>query len=165
MNNNELYHYGVLGMKWGVRRYQNKDGSLNAKGKKKFYDEKGNLNKAGKRAKKQAQRYQLGGNASTKSTVAISALAGAISYKGFQYARDCIHMNGNMKITALKMAGASSIKTKATAAAFIAGMGAITYMQVSPHARNISNNLMYKHDKDYKSRVDSLANMKGKIKR
>lgn len=29
-----LAHYGVIGMKWGVRRYQNKDGSLTAKGKR-----------------------------------------------------------------------------------------------------------------------------------
>ena len=30
---NELYHYGVKGMKWGIRRYQNKDGSLTNLGK------------------------------------------------------------------------------------------------------------------------------------
>ena len=29
----ELYHHGVKGQKWGVRRFQNRDGTLTAKGK------------------------------------------------------------------------------------------------------------------------------------
>lgn len=32
----ELYHYGVKGQKWGVRRYQNEDGSLTNAGKKRY---------------------------------------------------------------------------------------------------------------------------------
>lgn len=32
----ELYHHGIKGMKWGVRRYQNADGSLTAAGKKRL---------------------------------------------------------------------------------------------------------------------------------
>lgn len=33
----ELYHHGVKGMKWGIRRFQNKDGSLTPAGKKRYY--------------------------------------------------------------------------------------------------------------------------------
>lgn len=29
---NELYHYGILGQRWGVRRYQNPDDTLTEKG-------------------------------------------------------------------------------------------------------------------------------------
>lgn len=39
LNNTEddtLEHFGVLGMKWGIRRYQNKDGSLTQAGKRKY---------------------------------------------------------------------------------------------------------------------------------
>lgn len=71
---NELYHHGVKGQKWGVRRYQNKDGSLTLAGKKralkmqdqytrfsnnkKYRDKDGNLTYAGrKKSLKMKERY------------------------------------------------------------------------------------------------------------
>ena len=46
--NGELYHHGILGQKWGVRRFQNKDGSLTSAGKK----------RAGEAASKFGQSYR-----------------------------------------------------------------------------------------------------------
>ena len=39
ISQNELYHHGIKGMKWGVRRFQNEDGSLTTAGKKRYEDE------------------------------------------------------------------------------------------------------------------------------
>lgn len=36
---NSLIHYGTKGMKWGIRRYQNKDGSLTPAGKKRYSED------------------------------------------------------------------------------------------------------------------------------
>ena len=61
---NELQHFGIKGMKWGVRRYQNKDGSLTPAGKKR-YDESDEEREKKEKSKK------------TKAKVATAAVATA----------------------------------------------------------------------------------------
>lgn len=46
-----LAHYGIMGQKWGVRRYQNSDGTLTPEGKERYY---------GKSDSKQAQKHENG---------------------------------------------------------------------------------------------------------
>lgn len=57
----ELYHWGIKGMKWGVRRFQNPDGSLTPAGKKRYGAEDGEgeekPNYAPKAPKKSASDY------------------------------------------------------------------------------------------------------------
>ena len=38
MHGNYLIHHGIKGMKWGVRRFQNKDGTLTEAGKRRLWN-------------------------------------------------------------------------------------------------------------------------------
>lgn len=77
MDEQELKHWGILGMKWGVRRYQNEDGSLTPEGRERYgvgvtknvkgINDAGSLSddelyKMTKRYQKQADYYQARNN-------------------------------------------------------------------------------------------------------
>lgn len=65
---NELYHHGIKGQKWGVRRFQNKDGTLTPYGKKRYSEEENN----------NADDKPKSG-LSTKQKVAIGAAAAGVA--------------------------------------------------------------------------------------
>ena len=67
MYDDYLIHYGVKGMKWGVRRYQNKDGSLTKEGKER-YDEKEDKKLS------RNQKIAIG----VAATAAVLAIAGGV---------------------------------------------------------------------------------------
>lgn len=77
-----LQHHGILGMKWGVRRYQNKDGTLTSAGKKRYgYAEKveERNQKAVAKVKKDAAEYVSGFE---KETARLDAKAKARPTRG-----------------------------------------------------------------------------------
>ncbi len=56
----ELYHHGTKGMRWGIRRYQNKDGTLTPAGKKRYNKEMEKLKEEAKVLKnKEATKAKL----------------------------------------------------------------------------------------------------------
>lgn len=78
----ELYHHGIKGQKWGVRRYQNADGSLTAEGIKKYgADNQKNRKKAAADLNAEAgKKVRSAYNTKFKSGLYAASFAGVSAY-------------------------------------------------------------------------------------
>lgn len=77
---NELYHHGIKGQKWGVRRFQNPDGTLTAAGKKRYLD----YGRSGNYTKKELNEYTKNTKREYEQRKADAAKA-AYLYRDAQY--------------------------------------------------------------------------------
>ena len=75
VRSDELYHHGVKGQKWGVRRYQNEDGSLTPAGKVHYYKTMGLIKKVNYQndiAKADILKYRGSNTSKSKAKAEVS---------------------------------------------------------------------------------------------
>lgn len=113
---NELVHYGIKGMRWGVRRFQNADGTLTAAGKKRkniydinaaYYDKR--AKKLDAKASRNATMARLNKTAAERGNGLVSKV-NALNAKYYQKRADKLTLRANRNRTMASLNTQASLR-------------------------------------------------------
>jgi len=159
--NNELYHHGIRGMKWGVRRYQNSDGTLTPAGKKRYADDGTSENSESKTISSKSSNSSASGITKSRSISDLSddELRRIVNRKQTEkQLRDLIEAENRANApqqksqsfisTALKNAGSQALTTMAKGAMLYAGGAFVKQVLNNPDlAKAVSTGSVGKEEK------------------
>ena len=119
-NTNELYHFGIKGMRWGIRRYQNKDGTLTSAGKKRYSEDK--TNKKIKTAEKEYTGEKLKNAAESYRTKMIK------KYMGKDPTKVAFYTNVSDEVIQKEFIRRENVKKAVIAGAAVVGIAAAGFI-------------------------------------
>ena len=151
---NELQHFGIKGMKWGVRRYQNKDGSLTPAGKKR-YDESDEEREKKEKSKKTKAKVAT----AAVATAAVAATAAANKdkiKKGMEFVNTKKPSKGEKKETTVDDYKESLKKTQSADKALQGIKELVNKADDVAYAKKVRNELTQMTDKELQQAVNRL---------